>query len=116
MFSKNFKNFFRRNKRARHEPKRSFHQRREHSSEERSEATYYNCNKSGYIKVECPKLLERYEKKAMATTLSNSDEKSSTSVGEHAHMCFVAHTHEDNVTSSDDDSNSLSYLNVDIRN
>ena len=42
-------------------------------------------------------------------TWSENKEKSTSSEGEHAHMCFMAHTHEDNVTSSDDYSNSLSY-------
>ena len=81
LWSRKFKKFFR-NKQARHKPKRSFHQRRDHLSEERREVTCYNCNKMGHVKAKCPKL-ERYEKKkemkAMDTTWSDSEKTLSTS-------------------------------------
>ena len=113
MFFRKFKKSFR-SKQTRHKPQRSFQQSREHSSEERREATCYNCNNPRHIKAKYPKLLERYKKKmdkkkAMVATWSDSKEKTSYSEWEHTHMCFMANTHKDKVNSSDSKSNSLSY-------
>ena len=62
------------------------------------------------MKAECPKL-EKYEKKkAMKAAWRDSEETSSTSEGEHAHMCFMANNHEDKIiSSSDEESSTLSY-------
>ena len=69
----------------------------------------YKCNKLGHIKTDCPllqaKKKNRFQKKALKATWSDDSDSSSSDEEEHvANMCFMAIESENEVLSSDDES------------
>jgi hypothetical protein len=72
--------------------------------------SYFQCNKTGHIKVDCPllqyKMRNHHHNKAMTTTGSDNSDSSLHDQEKHvANMCFIAIENENELQSLDDESN-----------
>lgn len=107
LITREFRNFLRKKN-----DKRKFsNYRKEGNKGESSKETprCYKCNKVGHIKTDCPllqmKKKNRFQKKVLKATWSDDSDSSSNDEEEHvANMCFMAIESENEVQSSDDES------------